>query len=153
MNQLFVPGGQNIGASASVLSMNIQHGLVQSPYSPRDSQESSPTPQFKSINSLALSLPHSPTLTSIHDHWKKLQLHSTPKLGGFKQPLYSPLGFCSSGIEPALSWVVFLFYMVSTEVTQCIQLAWSCVLAGMAGKLFLLGLLTKASAYDLIVSR
>ena len=37
---------------------------------PRDSQESSPTPQFKSINSLALSFLHSPTLTSIHDHWK-----------------------------------------------------------------------------------
>ena len=34
------------------------------------SQESSPTPQFKSINSLALSLLHSPTLTSIHDHWE-----------------------------------------------------------------------------------
>jgi len=34
---------------------------------PRDSQESSPTPQFKSINSLALSLLHSPALTSIHD--------------------------------------------------------------------------------------
>ena len=37
-----------------------------SPCSPRDSQESSPTPQFKSINSLALSLLHSPTLTSIN---------------------------------------------------------------------------------------
>ena len=36
----------------------------------RDSQESSPTPQFKSINSSALSLIHSPALTSIHDHWK-----------------------------------------------------------------------------------
>ena len=35
-----------------------------------DSQESSPTPQFKSINSSALSFLHSPTLTSIHDHWK-----------------------------------------------------------------------------------
>ena len=33
------------------------------------SLESSPTPQFKSINSLALSLLHSPTLTSIHDYW------------------------------------------------------------------------------------
>ena len=32
--------------------------------------ESSPTPQFKTINSLALSLLHSPTLTSIHDHRK-----------------------------------------------------------------------------------
>ena len=36
----------------------------------KDSQESSPTPQFKSINSLALSFLYSPTLTSIHDHWK-----------------------------------------------------------------------------------
>ena len=37
-------------------------------------QESSPTPQFKSINSLALSFLHSPTLTSIHDHRKNHSL-------------------------------------------------------------------------------
>ena len=37
---------------------------------PRDSQESSPSPQFKIINSSAFSLLHSPTLTSIHDHRK-----------------------------------------------------------------------------------
>ena len=36
----------------------------------QEAQESSPTPQFKSINSLVLSLPYSPTLTSIHDYWK-----------------------------------------------------------------------------------
>ena len=48
----------------------LQNGLVGSPCSPRDSQESSQTPQFKSINSSALSLLHSPTLTSIHDHRK-----------------------------------------------------------------------------------
>ena len=40
----------------------LQNGLVGSPCSPRDSQESSPAPQFKSINSLAFSLLHSPTL-------------------------------------------------------------------------------------------
>ena len=40
-------------------------------------QESSPTPQFKSINSSALSLLHSPTLTSIHDHWKNHSLDYT----------------------------------------------------------------------------
>ena len=40
----------------------LQNGLVGSPCSPRDSQESSPTPQFKRINSSALSLLHSPTL-------------------------------------------------------------------------------------------
>ena len=33
-------------------------------------QEFSPTPQFKSINSLALSFLYGPTLTSIHDYWK-----------------------------------------------------------------------------------
>ena len=35
-----------------------------------DSQDSSPAPQFKSINSSPLSFLYSPTLTSIHDHWK-----------------------------------------------------------------------------------
>ena len=40
----------------------------------QDSQESSSTPQFKSINSLALSFLYSPTLTSIHDHWTKHSL-------------------------------------------------------------------------------
>ena len=59
MTQFFTSGGQSSGASASVLPMNIQSrfslGLtVWSPCSPRDIQESSPTPQFKSINSSAL---------------------------------------------------------------------------------------------------
>ena len=35
---------------------DLQNGLVGSPCSPRDSQESSPTPQFKSINSSVLRL-------------------------------------------------------------------------------------------------
>ena len=48
----------------------LQDGLGGSPCSPRDSQESSPTPQFKSINSSVLSFLYSPNLTSIHDHWK-----------------------------------------------------------------------------------
>ena len=48
----------------------IYSGLVGSPCIPRDSQESSPTPQFKSINSSALRFLYSPTLTSIHDYWK-----------------------------------------------------------------------------------
>ena len=47
---------------------------VGSPCSPRDSQESSPTPQFKSINSSALSFLYSPTLTSKHDYWKNHSL-------------------------------------------------------------------------------
>ena len=41
---------------------------------PRDSQESSPTPQFKSINSSVLSFLHRPTLIFTHDHWKNHSL-------------------------------------------------------------------------------
>ena len=52
----------------------LKDGLVGSPCSPRDSQESSPTLQFKSINSSALSFLYSPTLTSIHDYRKNHSL-------------------------------------------------------------------------------
>ena len=47
----------------------LQDGLVWSPCSPGDSQESFPTPQFKNINSLVLSFLFRPTLTPIHDYW------------------------------------------------------------------------------------
>ena len=49
----------------------LQDWLLRSPCSPRDSQESSLTPQFRSINSSALSFPYSPTLTSTHDLLEK----------------------------------------------------------------------------------
>ena len=59
VNQLFTWGGQSIGVStlASVLPVNTQDWspLEWTGCSPRDSQESSPTPQFKSSNSSALS--------------------------------------------------------------------------------------------------
>ena len=81
MSQLFAWGGQSTGASvlASFLPEKpradlLQNGLVVSPCSPRDSQESFPIPQFKSINSSVLSLPHSPTLTSVHDYLKSHRL-------------------------------------------------------------------------------
>ena len=48
----------------------LYNWLVGSPWNPRDSQESSPTPQFKSINSSVLSFRYSPTRTSISDYWK-----------------------------------------------------------------------------------
>ena len=54
--------------------MDILGCKVGSPCSPKDSQESSPTPQFKSINSSALSFLYSPTLTTIHDYWKNHSL-------------------------------------------------------------------------------
>ena len=55
----------------------LQNGLVGSTCSPRHSQESSPTPQFKSICSSALSFLYNPSLTSIHDNWKN---HSFDKM-------------------------------------------------------------------------
>ena len=71
MSQFSASGRQSIGVSAStsVHPMNIQDSFplgwtawmsLQS----KGLSESSPTPQFKSINSLALSFPYSPTLTS-----------------------------------------------------------------------------------------
>ena len=69
---------------AKVLALQLQHqsfqwifrvdflwdGLAGPPCSPNDSQGSSPTPQFKSINSLPFTLVYGPTLTSVHDNWK-----------------------------------------------------------------------------------
>ena len=63
--------GFNISPSneySGLISFRID--WVGSPFSPRDPQESSPTPQFKSINSSVLSFLYSSTLTSIHDYWK-----------------------------------------------------------------------------------
>ena len=83
MNQFFTSGHQSIGvsASASVLPMYIQDwfplGLTVSPCSTRDSQESSPTAQFKSINFSVFSFLYGSTLTYIHDYWKD---HSLDKV-------------------------------------------------------------------------
>ena len=68
-----------VSASTSVLPVNTQDWSPVgwtggSLCSLRDSQESSPTSQFKSINSSAFSVLHNPTLTSIHDHWKNHSL-------------------------------------------------------------------------------
>ena len=77
MSQFFTSGGQRIGipASASVLPEQIQDwfplgwtGLIS--LQSKGLSGSSPTPQFKSINSSVLSFLYSPTLTSIHDYWK-----------------------------------------------------------------------------------
>ena len=96
MSQFFASGGQSIGVSTStsVLRMNTQDwsplGWTGSPCSPRVSQESSPTPHFKSINSSVLSFLYSPPLTSIHESFflpllsltgtKKMRAHVSTKL-------------------------------------------------------------------------
>ena len=81
MSQLFTSSGQSVGLSASTsdLPKNTQDWLPLGltgwiSCSPRDSQESSPTPLNcgveLSISSSVLSFLYSPTLTSIHDYWK-----------------------------------------------------------------------------------
>ena len=77
MSQLFTSGGQSIGisAQASVLPMNTQDwfplqltGLIS--LQSKGPRRSSPTPQFKSISSSALSFVYGPSLTSIHNYRK-----------------------------------------------------------------------------------
>ena len=81
MSHLFASGGQSTGVSVStsVLPKNTQDwsplewtGWIS--LQSKGLPESSPTPQFKSINSSVLSFLHSPTLTSIHDHRKNHSL-------------------------------------------------------------------------------
>ena len=80
MSQLFASCGQNIAAlaSAPVLLMNIKGwfplGLTGWISLQSKDPQFSQTPQFKSINSSALSFLYSPTLTSIHGHWKNHSL-------------------------------------------------------------------------------
>ena len=92
---------------AKVLELQLQHQsfqwilrtyflwdwLVWSPCCSRDSQESSPTPQFKSISSSALSFLYSPTLTCIHDYWKN---HSFDFVGK-DIPLLARTSLCWQG--------------------------------------------------------
>ena len=65
--------------------------MVGSPCCPRDSRESSPTPQFKSISSLALSFLYSATLTSIHDHGKAIALTRWTFVGKVMSLLFNML--------------------------------------------------------------
>ena len=79
ISQFFAPGSQSIGASAPILPMNIQDWFLLGltgwiSFQAKGLSESSPAPQFKSINSSVLSFLYSPTLTSTHDHWKNHSL-------------------------------------------------------------------------------
>ncbi|KAB0377594.1 hypothetical protein FD755_012038, partial [Muntiacus reevesi] len=78
---------------------------------PRDSQESSPTPQFKSINSSVLSFLYSPTLTSIHDHWKN---HSLDQMDLCWQSNVESLVFPSTLLE------TFLFVINASVNAPCL---------------------------------
>ena len=73
VSQFFTTGGPKFWRLRFNISpFNEYSGLIsfRIPCNPRNSQQSSPTPQFKSINSLVLSFLYGPTLTSILDYWK-----------------------------------------------------------------------------------
>ena len=87
----------------------LQDGLVGSPCSPRDSQESSPT-QFKSINSSALSFLYSPTLTSIPDYWKNHSIDNVTFASKVMSLLFNTLSrfaiaFLSRSKRLLISWL------------------------------------------------
>ena len=103
MSQFFTSDSQIIGisASASVLSMNIQGwiplgltGFISC--CPRDSQESSPEPQFGSTNSLVLSLLYGPTLISIRDY---LKIHNFDSMNLCQQSDVSAFLICCLGLS------------------------------------------------------
>ena len=76
--------------SFSISPSNGYSGLVWS-CSPRDSQESSPTLQLKSVNSWPLSFIYSPTLTSIHDYWKNHTLTRQTYVGKVTSLIFNRL--------------------------------------------------------------
>ena len=103
MSQLFAPGDQPIGASASasVLPTNTQGsfplgliGLIS--LKSRVLSRVFSSPQFESIISLELRLLYCPTLTSIHDYWKT---HSFDYMKLCQQSDISSFEQCNLGLS------------------------------------------------------
>ena len=115
MSQLFASHGQSIGASASVLPMNIQDWFplgwtgwisLQS----RDSRESSPAPQFKRINTSVLSLLYNPNIISTHDYWRNYSLNYMDFVGKvmslfFNAPSRFVIAFLPRSKHLLISWL------------------------------------------------
>ena len=113
VSQLFIKWPKYWSFSFSICPSNEYSGLISfrnwlvwSPGSPRDSQKSSPTTQFKSINSLALSPYYGPTLTSILTTYKA-DIWGMSMLLWLEQPLWlSPMAQCRKGRQ---KWLFSLF--------------------------------------------
>ena len=100
MSQLFASGGQSTGVSASISVLPVyqyQSGLISfridwlDRLEVQETLKSSPTPQFKSINSSALSFLYSPTLIPIPDYWKNHTLDQTDFVGKVMSLLFNML--------------------------------------------------------------
>ena len=84
--------------------------LVGSPCSPRDTQDSSPTPQVKSINSSVLSFLYDPTLTPISDFGKNISLTRRTSVSKVMSLLFTMLSrlviaFLSKGQSLLIWWL------------------------------------------------
>ena len=92
--------------------------LVWSPS--RDSQESSLTPEFKNINSVALSLLYSQTLTSVHDYWKTIALTIPTFVGKVMSLLFNMLSgfvtfFLLGSKHLSIAWLQSLYTVISVK--------------------------------------
>ena len=142
MSQFFISGGQSIGlsASTSVLPMNIQDWfpLGWNSWISLQSQEASPTPQFKDISFSTLSFLYSPTLTSMTTG-KTIALTRWTSVGKVMSLLFNMLSrlvitFLPSSKHLSTSWLqspsAVIFGAPQNKVSHCflhfrIYLPWS----------------------------
>ena len=87
----------------------FQYWLVWSPCQPRDSQESSPAPQFESIKSLAFSLLYGPLFTSVYIYWKNHRFTIWTLVGKVKSLLFNSL---------------FRFIIAFLPRNKCLLISW-----------------------------
>ena len=93
--------------------------MVGSPCSPRDSQEYSPTPPFKSIDSLALSFLYSPTLTSIMTAGKNIALTRQTFVGKIMSLLFNMLSRLVIGYNQS-NFNIDHLVMYTCRVVSCV---------------------------------
>ena len=118
MSKYFKSVGQSIGGSisASVLPMNIQDWfplawLGGSPCNARDSQDSCPTQQFRTVNYSSLTILYGATVTSIHDNWKNYSFDYTDlfqqsNVSTYKKKLYRfVIVFLQMCKQLSISWL------------------------------------------------
>ena len=111
MSQLFTSGGQSIKSFSFNISPSNEHsGLISfrmdwlGLLAVQGTFKSLLQPQFKSINSSALSFLYSPTLTSIHDYWKNHQFSSVQLLGHVRLFVTPWTAACQDSLSITNSW-------------------------------------------------
>ena len=114
----------------------------------KDYPESSPTSQFKSINSLVLSFLYSSTLTSIHDYWKnhsfvwwaRYLLFVSPEAHFILLLTLSALENCPTCWHPICTFSDVSFshggnvYSMETQICLDSEVSWAPLLFGLEPK-------------------